>query len=246
MARTRTQIKTLVEDHTGRTEDTLENSLCDSALKTALMRHPFRDASSVASDVVITTSATTVDISGINNLLDIVTARIVEASGTRNAPFILKNRTWWDRNVINPEDNLQGWPVYGLKVGTTVHLDKPSDAGLELRLRVTTEQTFASDATTCPIAVLDLFVEYFVTAGVFENLTNLELATHWRKRALGPNWDRLGEIGGELLNAINSDKYQVAEDFKIQRSLDVINTQGVSFLNNIPDHARFGLTDWWF
>ncbi len=246
MARTRGQIKTLVEEHTGRTKDTLENSLCESALKLALMRHAFRDGSSTPSDFSITVGTYTVDISSISNLVNIVSATIVEADGTRNAPLRMKNRTWWDKRVINPEDNQQGWPSFGLRDGTNILFERPSDTGLELRLRVTTEQTFTDDTTECPISVLDLFVEYFVTAGVFENLTNFESASYWRNKALGSNWDRTSTPGGELLNAINSDKYDLAEEVKMESGRDNMISEGLSVTNAITGHSQFGNVAPWY
>ena len=245
MARTRSEIKTLIRAHTGRTEDTLESSLCDSALKLALMRHPFSDATAVQTDLAITEATYTVDISSITNIIEIVSATIVEADGTRNRPLIMKNRAWWDKHVVNPEDNQQGWPMYGLKDGTDVLFERPCDSGLELRLRVTTEQTFASDATECPISVLDLFVEYFATAGVFENITNWEAAHYWRNKALGSSWDRAGEPGGELLNAINSDRVDASGDMAVESGRHPMMPRGIAIENLMDWSDRYGETDFY-
>jgi len=230
MARTRSEIKTLVRLHTGRTKEDLENALCESALKIAMMRHHFKDGSSIPADFAITVATYTVDISSITGLLDVLTATIVEADGERNQPLDLKNRTWWDKFVINPEDNHQGWPVFGLRDGTNILFDRPSDDGLELRLRVTTEQSFTDDDTVCPVSMLDMFVEYYVTAGVFENLTNWDAAKQWKIKALGYQWENSSEPGGELLNAINADMKDSAEIIKATRPEDVVNT-GLSIQN---------------
>ena len=66
--------------------------------------HPFQDITSIPSDVAITTAATTVDISATSNILQIVTARLVETSGERNTRLWLKHRQWWDEHIIEPDD----------------------------------------------------------------------------------------------------------------------------------------------
>jgi hypothetical protein len=244
MARTRAEIKTLVESHTGRTKDTLENSTCDSALKVALTKHPFNDAISTPSDFTLTEDGTSVDISSAS-ALQIVTARIVEADGSRNTQLIMKNRTWWDENVINPEDNTKGWPIYGLKAGSTVYFDRPLQDGLELRIRVTTEQTFAADATECPIALLDIFVEKYVTAEVFLDIGNHERYLWWRSAALGPQYDK-GKVGGALFDAIQSDLYEIAEDVRVERSGEVRTAGGLAVLNLNTWHERYNQVDTWY
>ena len=90
MARTRGEIKTLVESHTARTKEALENSLCDSALQLALLKHPFNDAISTPSDFTLTEDTWSVSISTAS-VSQIVTARIVEADGSRNTVLVIKN-----------------------------------------------------------------------------------------------------------------------------------------------------------
>jgi len=205
-ARTRAEIKTLVESHTGHTKDTLENSLCDTALKIALMQHPFKEAQSSPSDFTITAEATSVDISATTDLVNIITARIVQADGTSNKILKLKTRSWWDEHVINAEDNQGGWPNYGLRWGNTILLDRPATAGLELRLRVTTVQSFAGDSTVCPIALLDVFIEQFVTAGVYADLENWNSEKFWSRKALGVQYELNGKLGGQLANGPRSSR----------------------------------------
>jgi len=256
MARTRLEIKTLVRSHTGRTKDSLENSLCDSALKLALQRHPFNDAIIHPADFtltedewkvdisVLTTDQNSVDISDYTPL-NIVTARIVEASGSRNMPLKIKNRTWWDSHIVNPEDNTKGWPVYAMKEGNYVYFDRPLQSGLELRIRATAEQTFASDSTVCPIACLDLFVEKYVTSEIFSDIGDHEKALFWKIQALGPAYDA-GKIGGELRNAIESDLYQIAEEVEIEERPFAEHKTGISVLNSNDWHERFGKIDVWY
>ncbi len=244
MARTRLEIKTLVESHTARTKDTLESSLCDTALKEALMRHPFNDAISTPSDLPITEDATSVDISA-TSAFNIVTARIVEADGPRNTPLIIKNRTWWDLHVINPEDNAKCWPSYGLHAGNYIHFNAPVISGLELRLRVTTEQVFATDSTVCPIACLDVFVEHYVTYGIFLDLGIHDRAIFWKIQAMGPKYD-IGEIGGSLKTAIDHDSKEIGEDLAVEPRGSTNPNPGLAILNDNSGHPRYGEVDMWY
>lgn len=244
MARNRGDIKVLIRSHTGRTKETLENAACNSALKLALLKHPFNDAISTPSDIALTEDATSVDISSAS-AFDIVTARIVEADGSRNTPLKIKNRTWWDSHVVNAEDNTKGWPVYALRTGTTVHFDRPLQSGLELRLRITTEQTFTDDNTTCPIACLDIFVEKFVTSEVFFDVGNEIRGVFYKVQALGPLYDK-GEIGGVLKDAIQHDLIEIAEELKMEGRGEAMPNLGLAVLNDISWHDRYGETDVWF
>ena len=248
MARTRTQIKTLVIAHTGRDKDTVMNSLCDSALKLAIQVHPFWDSiTNTYSDFAITTSATSVDITTAS-AIHVLTARIVETDGKRNAPLKLKNRVWWDKHVVNAEDNMQGWPAYAMHIrgGNTVYLDRPADSGLTLRIRESTAKTFASDDTACPIECLDIFVEQYVTAEIFASIGDMDKYWIWRRRAVGPKFDDGSEVGGSLLRAINDDKYGLGEDVAMEEPSAYDRAQtGLAILNQITDHERYGEIDWW-
>ncbi len=245
MARTRSAIKTLVRSHTGRAKDTLESSLCDSALKLALISHNFEDAKSTPADFTLTEDAWSVDISSAS-AFNIVTARIVEASGSRNTELIMKDRTWWDKTVVNPEDNPKGWPIHCLHDGNSIYFDRPLQSRLELRLRITTEQTFTDDSTECPIKVLDLFVEDYVTYGVFLDVGNQERAVWWKIKALGARYEA-GDIGGSLRAAISADSRDTAEDVRadVRGARGGVNT-GQSILCSDPDSERFGEVDTWY
>jgi hypothetical protein len=246
MARTRTQIKTAVDNNTGRGTEkaTLIETLCDEALKVAVTAHPFRDSRSNPSDLTITEDATSVDISSISNLVHIVTARVVQADGDSNIQLPMKDATWWDKNVINAEDNLKGWPNYGMRDGTVVRLNRPAESGLELRLRVSTEQTFASDATTCPIVILDTFVVQYVTAFVFLSINMKEEFAYWKHMALGWKWDE-GIVGGSLKHAINADKFDLSEEM-VMEPPGKVKDAGISVENLIDTHDDYGNVRRWY
>jgi hypothetical protein len=248
MSRTRGEIKALIEAHTGRKKEELENSLCDSALKMALLRHHFKDAQSQPDDFSIVEGETSVDISGTSGLVNIVTARIVESDGTRNAILPLRTRTWWDLHVVNAEDNMKGWPSCGMRWGSTILLDRPAKSGIKLRLRVTTAQTFDDDSTPCPISVLDVFVEHYVVAHIFKSIENNQAYNSWMLSALGARYLVNGEIGGELANAIEADSLgDTALDVRTEPARGALDgtNGGVSVKNMIAGHDDEGATRWW-
>ena len=256
-ARTRAEIKAIVQAHHGRgTEKSdLEDTLCNTALKIALQQHAFKDAQSSPTDIVIVEDTTSSDLSAITDLVSIVTARIIETSGSRNRILTLKTRNWWDKHVRNAEDNLKGWPLFGLRWGSTLLYDRPADSGRSLRLRVTTVQSFSSDSTACPIEALDIFVEKFVIAGVFASLENWRSAKEWRDDAFGVQYKINKKIGGELETAISVDSVgDTALDLQSEGSSDALAfgsdqfdpLGGVSVLNQVAGHDDFGNTRWWF
>lgn len=244
-AKTLAAIKTLVEGNTGRAKDTLEGTAANDALKIALLEHPFRDAQSEPTDIAITEDAIYSTIATAS-VIDIITARIVEVSGSRNQILKLKTRNWWDEYVINPEDNNKGWPEFGLRVASTIVYDRPAESGLALRLRVTSEQAFATDATVCPIYVLDTFIVEYVTAQIFRSIEQWDSYQAWIASACGGSWLRDGKVGGSLLKAIQNDSMgDTALDIKIEPEGGSRSGGGVSVLNAITGHDDDGNTRWW-
>lgn len=256
MARTRTQIKDLVHYHTGRTKSALENSLCDSALKLAIQAHPFWESiTDPYNDFTLTEDATSQNIEVSSVAPEhVLTARILETSGSMNKPLKIKNRVWWDANVINQEDNTKGWPTYCMHIGSNMYFDRPLEDGWTLRLRLSLPKTFTADSTECPIKCLDVFVEQYVTAEVFASIEQMDSYWIWRRKAVGSKFDE-GVIGGSLLRAINFDKHGLGEDYKVQTSPFERAREGISVLNNIQfrdsdgvlgNSPNYGNTEIWF
>jgi hypothetical protein len=130
---------------------------------------------------------------------------------------------------------MKGWPDYGLRWGSTIKLNRPADSGLELRLRVTTEQTFAADSTVCPIYVLDKFVEQYATAQVYAELENWDSAHQWSAMARD-----------SLTRAIEVDESgDTALDVASSGDGSAICNRGVSVNNLITGHDDYGNTRWW-
>jgi len=216
MARTRAQIKTLVISHTGKSDkDTLESSLCDSALKHACLKHTFEDSRSTPTDVTITEDANSCALP--SGTREIITVRIVNTVTDASALLTLKPQPWWDKFIITPEDNMKGWPIYGLRFGTNLILDRPAEANLSARFRVSIIPTFASDSTECPIDILDLFVEYYVTAHVFLSLEDKENFIFW-----------LNQAKGAFRDAVNADTRDPALNYDIESPMANRVQPGVS------------------
>jgi hypothetical protein len=334
MARTRSEISALVVLNTGRSDKTaLINSQLDSALKIAVINHCFQDSMYTCDDIAIVEDATSSSLLSLTSssvvlgeLADVVTARIVEASGSRNTQLTIKNKHWWDKFVVNSEDNQKGWPQFGLRDGSSIMYDRPSDSGLELRLRVSIVPTFdtimaftsgggttvvtpvvgdlvtgatsgatayiksisvtsgtfvlttaagtftlnkkvgtftateklkigadadvatvtadsSADSVTCPIPLLDVFLEQYATAMVFMSLGMTEKYLSWYFMAVGREYDK-GRVGGTLLSAINKDGTTIAEDRLVGNS--VSNRRCLSITNLTADDETYGETHSWY
>lgn len=247
MARTRTQIKTFVNHFTGRGTEkaSLIELLCDEALKVAIAEHPFKDSLAYDQDFAITAAATSVSIATLTSLVDVISATIIQTSGSQNAPLKMKDETWWKENIVNAEDNLNGWPQYGLRRGTTVLLDRPADSGLSLRLVVSNNKTFTSDATECPVAIADLFVTQYATAMVFLSINEHEKYREWYNLAMGVQYVMNGKIGGTLAQIIDQDKKDRANEGVVQRGSLVSDAPSVAVQNLIAGHDDYGNIRFW-
>ena len=184
MARTRLEIQELVILNTQRTDKlTLIQKLCDSSLKIAISKHSFQD-SSVEAIFPITEDTATVDISA-QTWVNIRTLRIVNSSTVEQSNKLnLKSNIWFDKNYPFPLDNMKGWPVYGSKLSGSIIFDRPVEENLSLYIRGSVEQTFASDSTVCPIELLDIFVEEYVTSKLLMSYHEYEKAQQWMGQAI--------------------------------------------------------------
>ncbi|GAH15304.1 unnamed protein product, partial [marine sediment metagenome] len=204
---------------TDRTDkDDLIDSLCDSVLKYAIMEHPFRDLTTLTSgETEITTEATSVDLSGFSPaVFKIISARLLRVTNTTDSGRFLplKNRKYWDKYVIDPTTNVGGVPTEALRVGTTLYLNRPIEDDWKLRLRYTSLNTYTDDNTETPSELLDLFVEYKVTADLFFDLEDMDKFALWNRRAIGNNPEF---PGGELGRAIRTDDKEEAKENVVTR-----------------------------
>jgi len=184
MARTRLEIQELVILNTARTDKTsLIQKLCDTALKIANSRHPFQDASVDATFPIVEDTAS-VDISA-QTWVNMRTLRLIDSSTVeKSKKLILKSNIWFDKNYPYPLDNQKGWPIYGSKMYRSIHFDRPVEANKTLYIRGAVEQTFAGDSTECPVELLDIFVEEYVTAKVLMSYHEYEKAQQWMATSL--------------------------------------------------------------
>ena len=232
MAYTRTEIITLVDSYTRKGTDkaTLIDTLCDQALKYAALVYDFADICSLVTPATTITAADE-SMAIPSNTRTLLSVRLFNAAETASTYLKIKNKTWWDSHIVNPGENSQGWPEYALRQSTNLLFDRPSDA-LTAHFRITTIPSFASDATECPIDVLDNFVVAYVTAMVFKSIEEMENYYFWITQALGTKKQRdNNEPGGLLLQAISADKRSPAVEHKAgypqgARNTPTIHTTG--------------------
>ena len=222
MARTRGEIKTIVISNTGFSgKDATLNSLCDNALKVALLKHSFTEATKERT-WAITESAVKVQIQGTggadgdaNNwkVTDILSARIIDTDADGFCRLTLKNRIWFSKNFPSPEDNDEGWPSYGVRFGDYIRFERPVEADRSLYLWSTNILSFTDDTTECPIDLLDMYVEEYVTAFAFLNVHEDQFYK-----------ERLVIANGFLADAIEADR-PTAEELAVERG-DAGNAYG--------------------
>lgn len=184
MARTRLEIQELVILNTARSDKiSLIQKLCDTSLKLAISRHPFQDAA-IEATYPITEDTSTVDVSD-DAWINMRTLRIVDSSTAElSRGLTLKSNIWFDKNFPFPNDNLKGWPIYCSKLSTSILLDRKVEENRSLYVRGTVEQKFADDSTVCPIELLDIFVEEYVTAKLLMSYHEYEKAQQWMGQSL--------------------------------------------------------------
>lgn len=184
MARTRLEIQELVILNTQRTDKLpLIQSLCNSALKIGISKHPFQDAS-VEAIFPITFETTSVDISA-QTWVNMRTLRIVDSTTVQKSMrLILKSNIWFDKKYPFPGDNMLGWPIYGTKISGAIIFERPVEENKSLYIRGAVEQVFASDSTVCPIELLDIFVEEYVTSKLLMSYHEYEKAQQWMTQAI--------------------------------------------------------------
>ena len=214
MARTRAEIKTSVVSNTGFAgKDATLNSLCDDALKVALFKHSFVEATKERT-WAITESAVQVQIQGTGGddddsdnfkVTDILSARIIDTDADGFCRLTLKNRIWFSKNFPSPEDNDEGWPSFGVRFGDYIRFERPVEKDRSLYLWATNILSFTDDSTECPIDLLDLYVTEYVTAFAFLNTHEDQFYKQ-----------RLNIANGFLADAIEADR-PTAEELMVER-----------------------------
>ena len=113
------------------------------------------------------------------------TLRVVDSSTVEKSnKLVLKSNIWFDKNYPYPLDNMQGWPIYGTKISGSIIFDRPVEENKSLYIRGAVEQTFASDDTDCPIELLDIFVEEYVTSKLLMSYHEYDKAREWMTQAI--------------------------------------------------------------
>ena len=251
MARTRDEIEAIVELHTGKSDkETLMHGLCDNALKYAEQRHTFDDSVKLSKDISITEDATSValpteDVDSVAlTTREVVTVRLIATDTDLNRWLFIKNRRWWDTHIVNQEDNLKAWPMFGMRVGADLILDRPCRASLTARFRVSKFLSFATGTTECPVTLLEIFVEHYVTAMVFLSLEDVEKYHFWMEIAVGTKGQQARNIvGGSLGVAIEADEREAANSDYLGQFPPGYRRGGItvtSGLSDIVDGINYG------
>ena len=201
MALTRSEIKTNVAAYTGKSDkDTLIETKCDQAIREAVFKHTFYD-SITSSDVVGVADATSIAVP--SGAIDVVAVGVIDTDNDYARGLDLKPVWWFNENVGVPEEQLTGWPKFGLKKGGYINFERPIDKAYTFRVYYSYAPTFASDSTECPIEVLDLFVEHYVTAYVFLAIEDTKNYSFWMQLAKGA--DEKEWLGGQFAVAVEAD-----------------------------------------
>jgi hypothetical protein len=249
MSKTLSDLRASVHLNTGRGVDKADliNNLLNQAIDVAVNKYPFRHTVATT-DIALVENATSHSLSALTGLAHVVYALIYETAGTRYQKLTMKDNIWWNRSVIDASRNNKGWPVYVYRDTTTLYFDRPLESGLTLRIATSRIPSMTSDASVFSIPILETFIVQYATALLFLSLENVESYNFWKSIALGPQWD-IGIVGGSLKHAIDSDSYDIAEEFKVELDLDNSNNvRGVSILNNddVTPHDDYGSVRTWY
>lgn len=181
-AMTRDQIIAQVRSNTGvlTGRDEAINTMCNEAIKYACIKHSFNDACteldvSVASGEEYCALPT--------GKFAITSIRMYRGSAITAAtpawPLKIKDRAWWDRNIINPRSEAPDNPTYGLMFAGNLYFWPIANADYIVRFRMVSVPVFSSGAQTCPISVLDIFVMRYATAFLFKALEDDTSFSSW-------------------------------------------------------------------
>ena len=174
---TRTELRTLVESVTGRTDKTtLANSMLDLGIKAFCRRHSFRDLES-ESDLTTTDGTTYV-------VLPTNTRRLIQASfinDTQSWPLDLRTKKYLTDRWPNISSLSENKPVKGYVEGANLYLFPVPDDAYTIRVTVeTSPASFASDSTENPVESLDLALVEWVSAFIFSAVENFDIAAYHR------------------------------------------------------------------
>jgi len=245
MARSVTKIGTYVARNTGRTlSDSQLTDFCDEALRVALNVHPFADSISIES-IEISEGDSSVDISSISDIIHTIAVQAIDKSGESSRPIIMKDKVWWNRNVVDADQRRSDWPRYGHRAGNIIDLNCKVNRDLTIKVIVSTVKTYEDTTSPGPIDTLDIFVGHYVTAMAFLSLQDDQAYQRWKTVALGHRWD-VGEVGGSLANAIASDKFDLSTEMRASYYSDDVADFGLSVRNLNSSHDDYNNIQSWY
>lgn len=206
------------------------NQYLQDGVAEAVKNHNFRDCIQYATVIGNTGEASVgIKIDTTNGeMIDILS--VIATSGSESVEIPLKHRMYLHRRYPNPVEEPAGQPECCYFHNGYLYFSRPLDANYTMTMwyveipTVITENSIAVEH--CPIPNLDTYLIDYATFRVFESVGEYDKAAYWRVKALGPNYDN-GIVGGDLLRAINYDKYKSGEEMKFEEPPNKSRVAGV-------------------
>lgn len=172
----RAQIRSLVIDHTGRSDKvTLIDSMITAALKKVSAEKNWRD--------LLTESSVTMTVGGETALLDTAMVRMIEAriiDGLSSYKLDIRTKSWLVQRWPDFSSLASSKPRYAYIEGNFLHLLPPPDEALTLKYSYYKRVTDLTDDTTeLSIAILDEAIIAYATFRTFKSLQMYEDANQW-------------------------------------------------------------------
>ena len=180
MAKTRAQLRSLVEDTTGRTDKSdLINNALQFAIEEMLQRYSWRNLATVQA-----TNDSVLSIGDTSLTLTATTIRIREARGIDGTTSGWAIRVLMKEKFLREVPNIasitgDSKPEIGYQDGQTFHFAPGSDSTYTIRVTGDMLVTMDDDTDTNPIIMGDHALTCFATAFTFRALEQFESAASW-------------------------------------------------------------------
>ena len=176
MAMTRSTIRGLVEDATGRTDKTsLINSAIDIAVEEVSTQHLWSDMLTEANVTLIIAVA---DVTLATDVARVVEIRIIDDNLSRR--LIIRPKSWMVRHFPNPAAVSTGKPRYGYLEGQTLTVVPYPDAAYKITYSYyKLHAALSLDTSTVTIRHAGPAVAAYATFWVFQSIEKHEDANRW-------------------------------------------------------------------
>lgn len=187
MSRTVQQIIDLVSYNLrGRTDkNSLIIELINSALKDAVLEHDFEAAESTE-DKITTANVDYVSLpTGFLSATSVCGIQPSTGTPTLVWPMFVKDRKWWNLNVVDGSGNVAVRPTVCLidEGSSRLYFAAPSDDAYRIRIRFRKFPTVSAVTDINPYSILDNWIPEEVSAGVWLTLENVDMFKLYDARA---------------------------------------------------------------